>query len=376
MEQRESQLGFATEADGALRVRLRGVWKLGEDLPAPEEVSREAPANLRRALFDGSDLGEWDTGLLAFLRRTTSDLRAQGVEVDLSDLPDGVHRLLDLATAVPTRDTGDREDPRGGLLGRIGKRAIGAWTETIGILTFIGEATLSFVRLPLRRARFQWSDVWLAIEEAGAHALGIVGLISFLIGAILAFMGAVQLRLFGAEIYVANLVAIGMSREMSAMMTGVIVAGRTGAAYAAQLGTMTVNEEVDALRVLGVDPVDFLVLPRMLALVLMMPLLAIYANLLGILGGMLVADVALGIDPSQYWTQTLESVGLQDFAVGLIKAVVVGVLVAIAGCMRGLQSGRSASAVGRAATSAVVTAIVMIVVSEAIFAVIFEALGI
>jgi phospholipid/cholesterol/gamma-HCH transport system permease protein len=352
MDQRGPQLGFGTEADGALRVRLSGAWKLGEDLPGPEQVLREAPGDLRLVRVDGRGLGEWDTGLLAFLRRATAELGARGVEVDLSDLPDGVRRLLDLAAAVPPRDT-RREAGRSGVLGLIGQRAIDAWAETVGILTFIGEATLSFARLPLRRARFQWSDVWLAIEEAGAQALGIVGLISFLIGAILAFMGAVQLRLFGAEIYVANLVAIGMSREMSAMMTGVIVAGRTGAAYAAQLGTMTVNEEVDALRVLGVDPVDFLVLPRMLALILMMPLLAIYANMLGILGGMLVGATSMGIDPAQYWAQTLESVGLKDFGVGLVKAVVVGVLVAIAGCMRGLQSGRSASAVGRAATSAV-----------------------
>jgi phospholipid/cholesterol/gamma-HCH transport system permease protein len=369
------ELGFETAADGTLHVRLTGSWKLGAARPGPDEVLQRA-GDSARVFLDGSAITEWDTGLLTFLVAVRRELRARGVDFDAGTLPEGAHRLLDLASAVePRADTG-RDAARPARLARIGALAIAVWDELHGLLSFLGAATLSFGRLVTGSARYRKRDLWLAVQECGPEALGIVSLISFLIGSILAFMGAVQLELFGAEIYVANLVAIGMAREMSAMMTGMIVAGRTGAAYAAQLGTMTVNEEIDALEVLGVSPMDFLVLPRMLALMLMMPLLALYANLLGILGGLTVGVTVLGIAPELYWKQTLESVGLTDFGVGLVKAAVVGVLVAVAGCMRGLQSGRSASAVGRSATSAVVTAIVMIVVSEAVFAVIFEALGI
>jgi phospholipid/cholesterol/gamma-HCH transport system permease protein len=196
------------------------------------------------------------------------------------------------------------------------------------------------------------------------------------VGLILAFVGAVQLKLFGAQIYVADLVGIGMAREMGAMMTAIVMAGRTGAAFAAQLGTMVVNEEIDALKTLGIAPMEFLVLPRMLALVLMLPLLCLYANLMGILGGGLIGVGLLDISPMAYLNQTRAALNLTQFVVGLVKAGVFGVLVALSGCLRGMQSGRSASAVGEAATSAVVTAIVSIIVSDAILTVIFDRIGI
>jgi phospholipid/cholesterol/gamma-HCH transport system permease protein len=203
-----------------------------------------------------------------------------------------------------------------------------------------------------------------------------VSLISFLVGLILAFMGAVQLRQFGAQIYVADLVGLGMAREMGAMMTGIIMAGRTGAAFAARLGTMTVNQEIDALTTMGLPPMEFLVLPRILALVLMTPLLCVYAVLLGMLGGALVGVWMLDLGFMQYYQQTLYALRLMDFVAGLIKGGVFGVLVALAGCLRGMQCGRSASAVGEAATSAVVTGIVWIIVSEAILTVIYDVLGV
>ena len=201
------------------------------------------------------------------------------------------------------------------------------------------------------------------------EAFGIVGLISFLIGLILAFMGAVQLQMFGAEIYVADLVSLGMAREMAPMMTGIIMAGRTGAAYAAQLGTMTVNEEIDSLRTLGFSPMDFLVLPRILALALMFPILVLYADALGILGGWVVGWGVLGLGTGEYIEQTRSAVTMSDITLGLVKGSLFGALVALTGCMKGMQSGRSASAVGDAATQAVVTGIIAIIVSTAIFAV-------
>ena len=204
----------------------------------------------------------------------------------------------------------------------------------------------------------------------------IVSLICFLVGLILAFIGAIQLRLFGAQIYVADLVGIAMVRLMAAIMTGIVMAGRTGGAFAAQLGTMQVNQEIDALKTLGISPMDFLVLPRVLALALMMPLLCLYANFVGILGGMVVAVGMLDIGFMEYYNETVTSVGLWNLGIGLFSGFVFGVIVALAGCMRGMQCGRSASAVGDAATSAVVTAIVGIIVSTAVITVLCNMLGI
>ena len=195
-------------------------------------------------------------------------------------------------------------------------------------------------------------------------------------GLILAYMGAVQLQLFGAQVYVASLVGLGMARVMGALMTGIIMAGRTGASFAAQLGTMQVNEEIDAFRTMGISPMEFLVLPRMLALILMVPLLTLYADLVGILAGLLVGVTMLDIGFMEYYNQTVNSLNLTQFLVGLIQAAVFGVLIAIASCMRGMQCGRSASAVGEATTSAVVTSIVFIVVSASILTIIFNVLGI
>jgi phospholipid/cholesterol/gamma-HCH transport system permease protein len=224
------------------------------------------------------------------------------------------------------------------------------------------------------RARFRMSDLLVVIQDCGPRALGIVSLISFLIGLILAFVGAVQLQQFGASIYVANLVAIAMTREIAGIMTAIVMAGRTGAAFAAQLGTMNTNQEIDALSTMGISPMEFLVLPRMLALILMMPLLTIYADLVGILGGAVVGMGMLGLGSVEYFEQTRGAVSLASFFIGVSKSVVFGILVALVGCLRGMQSGRSAAAVGLAATSAVVTSIVLIIVIDGIFAVVLNVL--
>jgi phospholipid/cholesterol/gamma-HCH transport system permease protein len=242
-------------------------------------------------------------------------------------------------------------------------------------VTFLGEAALALARLPVGRARMRARDLWVLVQECGADAVGVVSLISLLVGLILALVGAVQLRMFGAEIYVANLVGIAMAREMGAMMTGILMAGRTGAAFAAQLGTMTVNEEVDALRTFGVPPMDFLVLPRLLALVMMMPLLCVYADLMGVIGGALVGIGLLDLSPAAYVRQTIEAVTLADVSQGVAKSVVYGAIVALASCHRGMSSGRSASSVGLATTSAVVTSIIAIIVADAVMVLMIDRLG-
>ena len=301
---------------------------------------------------------------------------ARQIAFDPAGLPQGVQSLMRLASAVPERGQARGAAAPQPLLARLGTGWLSLSKSGQAAVAFIGEATLSLARMFSGRAQLRRGDLFLLIQQAGAQALPIVALISVLVGLILAFVGSVQLQLFGAEIFVANLVAIGMTREMGAMMAAIIMAGRTGAAFAAQLGTMQVNEEIDALKTLGVDPVDFLVLPRMLALILMMPLLTVYANVLGIFGGVLVGVGMLDITPTQYWNQTVAWLRPADLALGVGKSVVFGIIIAVSGCLRGIQCGRNAAAVGAAATSAVVTAIVWIVVADGLFAVISNVLGI
>ena len=235
---------------------------------------------------------------------------------------------------------------------------------------------MAFFRLLRGKAMFRRSDLITSIQDVGAQALPIVSLISFLVGMILAFVAAMQLKVFGAQIFVADVVGIGMVRVMGAVMSGVIMAGRTGAAFAAQLGTMQVNEEIDALETLGFSPAEFLVLPRMLSLMLMMPLLCIYADFMGILGGMLVGVGVLNIGMMEYYQQSKGALNLTHFWIGIFQSFVFGILVAISGCLRGMQCERSASAVGYAATSAVVTGIVSIVVATLIVTFSCQVLGI
>jgi phospholipid/cholesterol/gamma-HCH transport system permease protein len=373
----ERALRFERRAGDTLVVRLAGSWTLTGGLPAPEDVRREIASGgaVRRITFDSDDLAAWDSGLLTFLTKVIVESERSGIETDRGGLPDGVRRLLALATAVPERKDTARGPSRTPLLARFGVAAIAASRGAAEQLAFVGEASLAFMRLLTGRARYRRSDFFLVLQEVGAQALPIVSLITFLVGVILAYVGAVQLRQFGAQVYVADLVGIAMTREMGAMMAGIIMAGRTGAAFAAQLGTMQVNEEIDALSTLGLSPMEFLVLPRMLALAVMMPLLAVYADLLGMLGGAAVGLGMLDLGATEYYLRTAEAVGLADVAAGLIKASVFGVLVAVAGCLRGIQCGRSSAAVGAATTSAVVTGIVFIIVSDATMTVLFDLLG-
>ncbi len=329
-----------------------------------------------RLTCDTKNLGDWDTRLIMFCLAVANHCSRREIEVDFSGLPEGARRLVTLATAVlePTgaRKTAEREN----LLARIGGSAVAGVNEARDMLEFIGEVFVAFGRLMVGKAQFRRADLVLFIHDCGASSLGIVSLISLLVGLILAFVGAVQLVMFGAQVYVASLVGIAMIRVMGAIMVGIIMAGRTGAAYAAQLGTMQVNEEIDALKTLGVSPMEYLVLPRMLALTLMMPLLCLYADLMGLLGGMIVGVGMLDLNPVEYFNQTKASVSLTSLWIGIFHSIVFGVLVASAGCLRGLQCGRSSSAVGFAATSAVVTSIVAIVVATAIITVCCNILGI
>lgn len=243
-------------------------------------------------------------------------------------------------------------------------------------VAFVGECALGFAGMVRTPRRFRWLDSVIEMQQCWASSLPIVSLVSFLVGVILAFQAAVQLRQFGAAIFVADLVGLAVVREMGPMMAAVIVAGGTGAGFAAQLGNMTVDDEIDALETLGISSVDFLVLPRLLAVALMMPVLALYGNILGILGGMFVSATMLDIPAAAYWIETQDRVGFGDVGGGLIKSFFFGLAVGLAGCLRGMKCGRSAAGVGTATSSAVVTGILLIVLADALFALIFNVLGI
>jgi len=369
---------FTRPTPDVLEVQLAGTWNIRDGLPDTTVVQKECEtgSKIQRLTFDTQQVTAWDSSLLTFLVKLNEYCTDHSIESDPAGLPKGAISLLDLAFAVPAKKGIHREPLSPSLLRQVGEATIATISSIPEVLAFLGESVLACFKLLIGKASYRRSDFVLTIQECGAQALPIVSLISLLMGLILAFVGAVQLRQFGAQLYVADLVGLAMTREMAAIMTGIILAGRTGAAFAAQLGTMTVNEEIDALRTFGISPMEFLVMPRMVALALMMPLLCVYADLMGILGGAIVGIGMLDLTPTQYFNRTMQVIGLDDIFLGVFKGAVFGILVALSGCLRGMQCGRSSAAVGLAATSAVVTAIVLIIVTDAIFAVVTNIVGI
>jgi phospholipid/cholesterol/gamma-HCH transport system permease protein len=361
-----------------LLLSLEGNWNIrdtrhGEIDALFAELDKEGHADALQ--IDMSKVGSWDTSLLIVIARAEDWCQKHNVKFLRESLPKSVASLIAISEEVPERQTGRESKKSSSLFATLGNKTINVLEGVGTALEFTGDAVLSFGRLLRGKAAFDWRMFWLTMQECSAQALPIVGMISFLTGLIFAFVGAIQLRQFGAGIYVANLVAVAMAREMGAIMTGIIMAGRTGAAFAAQIGSMKVSEEIDALQTLAISPMDFLVSPRLLALFFMMPLLVLYSDLVGILGGAFVGLTFLGISWSQYWNQTIGSMGLVDIATGLGKGAVFGVIVAMAGCERGMKCGNNAASVGSAATSAVVLGITWIVASDAIIDVIQEILN-
>jgi phospholipid/cholesterol/gamma-HCH transport system permease protein len=362
------------EAGGWLLV-IRGDWH--RDGPQPK-IQAAPKAKVVPDRYDCADLGGFDSTLPAHLLsmiRAVED-REAGAEASLEGLPDNLHGLMELALGVPEQSEAKARGGEGGsLLSRVRGLSRRMGESVLGVVEFTGLTVLSLARFATGRARFRRAELWLTIQECGAQALPIVSLISFLIGMILAFVGGYQLAGFGAEIFVADLVGIAMVREMGVVMTGIIMSGRTGAAFAAHIGSMKANEEIDALRTFGLNPFDFLVLPRVIALVIMMPLLTVYANLVGILGGMLVG-AASGLPAVLYWQQTLTAIDLTTASLGVFKSVFFGVAIAMCGCLQGMKAESSSAGVGLATTRAVVASITAVIVLDSAFAAIFTILDI
>lgn len=376
--QNKSEMRFSHPSQDTLVVHIGGNWLLETSPPSTELLESEIKSfkTTRTINFDTKNLTNWDSSLLIFLSKASEICAQHNINIQMEGIPQGVRKLLDLASPNRQRKGITRKTEKNSFLVRVADTTGDFIRTSKETLAFIGEAALAFGKLLCGRANFRRIDLITVIQESGAQAIPIVSLISALVGLIFAFVGALQLKLFGAQIYVADIVGIAMVRVMGAIMTGIIMAGRTGASFAAQIGTMQVNEEVDALKTLGISPMEFLVLPRMLALALMMPLLCLYADLMGIIGGMIVGVFMLDLNFMEYYNQTKSAIAITHLWVGLFHSAVFGVLIALCGCLKGMQCGRSASAVGTATTSAVVTSIVSIIVSTAIITIVCEVIGI
>ncbi len=356
-------------------LKISGNWSRQATVkPIDQILSRLKSHPPQKIIIAAGTLTAWDSRLPSQLLKIMDYCAANNIQVDSGQLPDGIKSLLKLALAVPERASTRRGGSRFSWLSNIGKSIIDMQKDMYGLIVFIGEVALAAGALLTGKARFRMIDLLTFIQDAGPNGFPIVSLISLLVGLILAFVAALQLAMVDAKIYIADLVALGIVREMGPLMTAIIASGRTGAAYATQLGTMNLNNEIDALKTMGISAMEFLVLPRMLALVLMLPLLTLCADLLGILGGAMVSSTAFDVTFIQYYQQIKKAVDLVDFGVGIFKSVVFACLIAIAGCMRGMQCGRSASAVGEAATAAVVDSIVYIVVADSLITLIYNRL--
>ncbi|MDQ8193840.1 ABC transporter permease [Coraliomargarita sp. SDUM461004] len=362
---------------GVFVVHFSGTWTNENVKPDMEALYAdiELEANLAELHLEADHLSGWDSSLLVMVRRLCDWAETHGLQTRLDGMPAGVQNLIQLSRAVPENKQVEdvlAED----FLSRVGLQTLAAYRGLNGYFEFLGQLFIDLFALLRGKGRVRAKDFLMILQSTGAQAVPIVSLLSFLTGLIIAFIGVIQLQKFAADIYVADLVGLATTRELGAVMAGVIMAGRTGASFAAQIGSMQVNEEVDALTTFGISPMQFLVVPRVLALVLMMPLLCACADFVSIAGGMVVAVAISDVSVLQYFSQIQLAVGLNDLAVGIFKSAVFGLIIALAGCYRGLNCGRDASSVGQAATSAVVTSITWIVVADAIFAVMFHILNI
>ena len=355
---------------GDVVLSISGDWKLGQAHTRSGDVVEKLPENIKSLRFDVSDLGEYDSSLISLILKVYTIAQAKGAKVDFSSLPEGVDAMLYLATAVPeakTKKNSDRID----FVNLVGTRTINFVSYLKDYIAFFGDISMAFCKAFIGKARFRRIDLFSIIQKSGPEALPIVALISFLVGLILAFVGSIQLAKYGSEIFVADLVGIAMVREMGAMMVGIVMSGRTGASFAAELGSMKVNEEVSAFRTFGISPMEFLVLPRIVALVCMFPLLTIFADAIGMLGGLVISVGMFDLSYEQYINRTLGALNLIQISTGIGKSFVYGAIVACIGCRMGLSCENSSSGVGRATTSCVVQSITWIIVADAIFAVIF-----
>ncbi|MDD5326902.1 MAG: ABC transporter permease [Phycisphaerae bacterium] len=371
------KLVFDYSKPKTLLIKLSGDWQISAGLLSTDEVTSQLDSHPDVAEINISVSKElkWDSGLISFLLKLIRECEDKDIHVAREGLPEKSQKLLSLALKGHEKDISPQK-ARESFLEKFGGRVLQIIESLRSWLNFLGDVTVSLGRVITGKSYFRWNDFMLLVQRCGVDAFLLVSLISLLVGMILAFVGSIQLKVFGAQIFISDMVGIAMVRVLSAVMTGIIVSGRIGASFAAELGMMQANEEIDALKTLGVSPIEFLVVPRILALVIMMPILTIYADLMGILGGFIISAGMLNLNPIEYLNHTQHAVKLGYVWVGLIHSFVFGVIVAVAGCLRGIECERSAAGVGKATTSAVVTGITGIVIATAIITYICQYLGV
>ena len=357
-----------------LTVAIKGDFCRFDDEVQKEKIYAAAQ-KAKQILISAQDLNAWDSTALVLFYELAQIAQKNNAQLKFSNIPDNLKHMLDLALKVDRKPS--RDDARAfDFLFALGNWAVGLYQSAARAMTFVSQIVTSFGRFFRGKAVMRSVDFLFALEDCSYKAIGIMSLVSFMIGLILAFVGAVQLKTFGAQIYVASLVAIGMTRIMGAIMAGVIMSGRTGASYAATIGTMQVNEEIDALKTMGIPTMDFLVLPRILSLMITMPLLTLWADLMGMFGGAFVGVVMLDISPQEYWKYSLDALNFSNFMVGIFHGFVFGIIIALCGCYYGINCGRNADSVGVATTKAVVSAIVLMIVATGIITMSLEVFGI
>lgn len=361
----------AASATDVVKVRCTGTWTV-QGIAQLEQQLKDIAWPVAVGLeIDCSAISALDTSGAWLLHRTISTLEQQGSKVRIIGLRPEFSSLLDLISAravMPAHQAQSRD----GLLAAIGKQSWNGLKNLSGMLAFVGESAIALLRLIVQPRRIRWRTTFHNIQTAGFEALPIVGLLSFLMGVVIAYQGADQLQRFGANIFIADLVGLAMLRELSPLLTAIIIAGRSGSAYAAQIGTMKVTEEIDALRTIGVSPQELLVLPKMLALVIALPLLTVYADVTGILGGMIMARSKLDVSFDVFIDRLGDAVSLSSFLTGIVKAPVFAAIIALVGCFQGFQVGGSADSVGRQTTLSVVQAIFLVILADALFSLVFN----
>ena len=371
------KIAFDYSIPKTLLIKLSGDWQISAGLLSVNEVTSQLASHPDIAQINLSvsqDL-KWDSGLISFLLKLIRECVHKNIQVARQELPQEAQKLLVLALKVHEKSISSQEVPES-FIERFGEKVLQSIEGLRSGIDFLGDITVSFGRLITGKSYFRWDDFMLIVKRCGVDTVLLASLISLLVGMILAFVGSIQLKMFGAQIFISDIVGIAMVRVLSAVMTGIIMSGRIGASFAAELGMMQTNEEIDALKTLGVSPVEFLVVPRILAVVIMMPILTIYADLMGVLGGFVISVGMLHLNGIEYLHRTQQAVKLSYVWVGLIHSFVFGVIVAVSGCLRGIKCERNAAGVGIATTSAVVTGITGIVIATAIITFICQILGV
>lgn len=363
-----------SEGDSS-RLRADGRWTVADSAQLESQLGFSIPSGRGPITLDASGITALDTAGALALTRIESRLKEAGRPVTIEGLDESRAPLLRLVTEHPP-STEPRTPVRPGFLERLAVAAEVLADRAFGFLSFVGDVFLAGVGQILRPSRIRWAFVVRNLQTAGADALPIVGLLSFLIGVVIAYQGAVQLHLYGADIFIVDLVGLSIVRELAPLMTAIIVAGRTGSAYTAQIGTMKVTEEVDALEVLAMSPIEVLVLPKVFALVIALPLLTAYADFVGILGGVLMTRATTTIGPSFFFEQFPRVVLPESYLVGIGKAPVFAAVIATVGCYQGFQASASAESVGARTTTSVVQSIFLIIVLDALFSIAFSIVGI